>query len=188
MTSLTSPARLVPTAVVGSYPQPDWLIDRGRLVGLVPRVRMPELWRVPAGALERAQDDATVEAIRDMERAGIDVISDGEIRRESYSSAFATALDGVDDERPATIRNRAGREVAVPRIVGPVRRSAPVEVRNLEFARRHADRTVKVAMPGPFTMAQQSRDEHYRDLEGSSWTSRPLCATSCASLRRPAPR
>jgi 5-methyltetrahydropteroyltriglutamate--homocysteine methyltransferase len=165
VTSLAASSRPLPTAVVGSYPQPDWLIDHRRLAGLVPRIRMPELWRVPPDQLERAQDDATLEAIADMESAGIDVISDGEIRRESYSSAFATALDGIDGEHPATIRNRAGHEVAVPRVVGPVRRRGPVEVRNLEFLRRHTDRTVKVALPGPFTLAQQALDEHYGDID-----------------------
>src|ERR1700730_12387421 len=111
--------KLLQTTVVGSYPQPDWLIDREKLnkVG-APRVRAREIWRVPEPLLERAQDDATLLAIRDMEDAGIDIITDGEIRRESYSNRFATALEGLDDEHPATITNRAGRSVEVPRVVG----------------------------------------------------------------------
>jgi 5-methyltetrahydropteroyltriglutamate--homocysteine methyltransferase len=165
MSSPPTPLHALPTAVVGSHPQPDWLLDRARLAGLVPRIRMPELWKVAPEGLERAKDDATLAAIRAMEGAGIDIVSDGEIRRESYSSAFATALEGIDCERPATIRNRAGREVQVPRVVGPIRRSGPVEVRNLEFLRRHTDRIAKVALPGPFTIAQQSQDEHYGDFD-----------------------
>jgi 5-methyltetrahydropteroyltriglutamate--homocysteine methyltransferase len=154
------------TAVVGSYPQPDWLIDRERLrAQFVPRIRMRELWRVPEPYLDEAQDDATLVAIREMEEAGIDTITDGEIRRESYSSRFVTALDGVDGERPATILNRAGEPRTVPRIVGPVRWREPVEVASLEFLRRHTARTVKVTLPGPFTMAQQASNEAYRDLD-----------------------
>jgi 5-methyltetrahydropteroyltriglutamate--homocysteine methyltransferase len=163
--SISERTPLLPTAVVGSYPQPESLIDRRRLDGLVPRIRMPELWRVPPDRLARAQDDAALAAIGDMESAGIDVISDGEVRRESYSSAFATALEGIDCEHPATIRTRAGRELAVPRVVGPIARTRPVEVAALEFLRRHTERTVKVALPGPFTMSRQCRDEHYGDAE-----------------------
>ncbi len=162
---MTSPAteRLLPTTVVGSYPQPDWLLDRDLLAGVVPRIRMPELWRVPEPRLAEAQDDATILAIRDMERAGIDIITDGEMRRESYSSTFATALDGIDIEHPVTIRNRAGREVAVPRVVGAIRRRGPVEVANVEFLRANTDRTTKITVPGPFTMGQQAHNDFYED-------------------------
>jgi len=157
--------RLIPTTVVGSYPQPDWLIDRARLGAKVPRIRMPEIWRVDPAFLDEAQDDATRLAIRDMELAGIDIISDGEMRRESYSNRFATALDGVDIDNPGTIVNRIGKKSFVPRIVGPISRREPVEVRDVEFLRRHTDRLIKITLPGPFTMAAQAADEHYRDEE-----------------------
>src|SRR2546427_6047727 len=138
---------LVPTAVIGSYPQPDWLIDRDMLgARLPPRARARELWRVPEPWLEQAQDDATVLAIRDMERAGIDIITDGEIRRESYSNRFATALSGIDLDNPATVRGRSSGTVVVPRIVGPIRRFRPVEVRDVEFLRRNTDRTIKITL------------------------------------------
>jgi 5-methyltetrahydropteroyltriglutamate--homocysteine methyltransferase len=153
------------TTVVGSYPQPDWLIDRTLLSKGVPRVRVPNIWRVPAELLEQAQDDATIVAIRDMERAGIDIISDGEIRRESYSNRFATALDGVDPRNPGVITDRNGNETHVPRVVGPIRRTGPIELRDMQFLRRHTDRPAKITLPGPFTMAQQARNEHYHDLE-----------------------
>jgi 5-methyltetrahydropteroyltriglutamate--homocysteine methyltransferase len=156
---------LLPTTVIGSYPQPDWLIDRAALSKLVPRVRMKEIWRVPGEFLEQAQDDATLLAIRDMERAGIDVITDGEMRRESYSNYFATALEGVDNDHPATISNRTGQEVRVPRVVGRIRRREAIERRDLEFLRRNTDRVVKVTIPGPFTMAQQASNDFYRDIE-----------------------
>jgi 5-methyltetrahydropteroyltriglutamate--homocysteine methyltransferase len=161
MTGVTP--RALATTVVGSYPQPDWLVDRELLSRGVPRVRLRTLWRVPERDLEQAQDDATVVAIRDMERAGIDVITDGEIRRESYSNRFATALDGVDVEHPGVIRNRDGRETVVPRVVGRIRRTRAVEVRDMEFLRRHTDRPAKITLPGPFTMAQQAKNEFYRD-------------------------
>jgi 5-methyltetrahydropteroyltriglutamate--homocysteine methyltransferase len=151
------------TTVVGSYPQPDWLVDRALLSKGVPRVRLRTLWRVPERYLEQAQDDATVVAIRDMERAGIDIITDGEIRRESYSNRFATALDGVDVEHPGVIRNRVGQETAVPRVVGRIQRKHAVEVRDMEFLRRNTDRPAKITLPGPFTMAQQAKNEFYRD-------------------------
>src|SRR5688572_16345137 len=151
------------TTVVGSYPQPDWLVDREQLSEGVPRVRLRTLWRVPEPYLEQAQDDATVVAIRDMERAGIDVITDGEIRRESYSNRFATALDGVDVEHPGVIRNRVGQETRVPRVVGRIARTRAVEVRDMEFLRRNTDRPAKITLPGPFTMAQQAKNEFYRD-------------------------
>ena len=156
---------LLPTTVVGSYPQPDWLVDRTLLATGVPRVRQRELWRVPEAWLEQAQDDATVLAIRDMERAGIDIITDGEMRRESYSNRFATALEGIDNDNPATIANRAGRTVRVPRVVGRIRRRHAVEVRDMEFLRRNTGRLAKITLPGPFTLAQQAKDEFYRDDE-----------------------
>jgi 5-methyltetrahydropteroyltriglutamate--homocysteine methyltransferase len=154
------------TSVVGSYPQPSWLIDRDALGShSVPRVRVAGAWRVPEPFLEEAQDDATRLAIRDMERAGIDTITDGEMRRESYSNRFATALDGIDAEHPATIGTRSGDRV-VPRVVGPVRWSGPVEVRDVEFLRAHTDHTIKITLPGPFTMAQQAANEAYDDFDG----------------------
>jgi len=156
---------MIETTVVGSYPQPDWLIDRARLAGKVPRVRADELWRVPPDRLDAAQDEAALLAIRDMERAGLDVITDGEVRRESYSNRFATALEGIDVERPGSIINRIGKRSAVPRIVGPVRRTRPVTVRDVEFLRRSTSRRIRVTLPGPFTLAQQAEDEHYRDDE-----------------------
>ena len=152
------------TTVVGSYPQPEWLIDREALGShSVPRVRVAGAWRIPEPHLAEAQDDATVVAIRDMERAGIDTITDGEIRRESYSNRFATALDGVDAENPATIHTREGEPRVVPRIVGPVRWRGPVEVTDIEFLRAHTDRVTKITLPGPFTMAQQASNEAYDD-------------------------
>jgi 5-methyltetrahydropteroyltriglutamate--homocysteine methyltransferase len=153
------------TTVVGSYPQPDWLVDRATLSKGVPRVRLRSIWRVPEDLLEQAQDDATVVAIRDMERAGIDIISDGEIRRESYSNRFATALAGVDVDQPAVITDRYGNQTQVPRVVGPIRRVRPIELRDMQFLRRNTDHPAKITLPGPFTMAQQARNEHYRDLE-----------------------
>ena len=158
---------LLPTTVVGSYPQPDWLIDRETLkAGAVPRVRRSEIWRIPAANLAEAQDDATLLAIRDLERAGIDIISDGEMRRESYSNHFATALAGIDNANPATIETqRAGRSTQVPRVTGPIRRPHAVEVRDVEFLRANTTRRIKITLPGPFTMAQQVQDEHYDDLE-----------------------
>jgi 5-methyltetrahydropteroyltriglutamate--homocysteine methyltransferase len=157
---------LLPTTVVGSYPQPDWLIDRDRLIHLPPvRVRAQDLWRIPEPYLEQAQDDATRIAIRDMELAGIDIITDGEIRRESYSNRFATALSGIDLDHPATVRGRSSGTVVVPRIVGPIRRQHPVEMRDIAFLRRHTDRTIKITLPGPFTMSRQASNEYYKDEE-----------------------
>ena len=156
---------LLPTTVVGSYPQPDWLVDRELLKTMVPRVRVHELWRVAEPYLAQAQDDATVLAIRDMERAGIDIITDGEMRRESYSNRFATALDGIDNDNPATITNRAGRSVSVPRVVGKIKRKGPVEVEDMKFLRRHTRRKAKITLPGPFTMAQQAHNEFYKDSD-----------------------
>ena len=157
---------VLPTTVVGSYAQPDWLIDRARLGSrLPPRVRARELWRVEGPFLEQAQDDATLLAIRDMERAGVDIVSDGEMRRESYSNRFATALDGVDLDNPGVALDRTGHENPVPRVVGPIRRTRPVEVRDVEFLRANTDRPIKITLPGPFTMAQQAQNDHYRDEE-----------------------
>jgi 5-methyltetrahydropteroyltriglutamate--homocysteine methyltransferase len=153
------------TTVVGSYPQPDWLVDRTVLAGGVPRVRLTAMWRIPEPWLEQAQDDATVVAIRAMERAGIDIVTDGEIRRESYSNRFATALDGVDVARPGVIRNALGQETVVPRVVGRIQRTRAVEVRDMQFLRRNTDHLAKITLPGPFTLAQQARDEFYRDAE-----------------------
>jgi len=156
---------LLPTTVVGSYPQPGWLIDRAKLGSKVPRVRAPEIWRVEGSLLEEAQDDATLLAIRDMERAGIDIITDGEMRRESYSNRFATALEGVDIENPGTTVNRSGARSVVPRIAGPIRRIRPVEVRDVLFLKKNTTKKIKITLPGPFTMAQQAQDDHYRDEE-----------------------
>jgi 5-methyltetrahydropteroyltriglutamate--homocysteine methyltransferase len=155
---------LLTTTVVGSYPQPDWLIDRERLGSrLPPRVRARELWRVDPEWLEEAQDDATRIAIADMECAGIDVITDGEQRRESYSNRFATALDGVDIDNPGTSVDRTGHPNPVPRVVGPITRRHPVEVRDVEFLRTNTDGRIKITLPGPFTMAQQAQDDYYGD-------------------------
>ncbi|MBV8915125.1 MAG: cobalamin-independent methionine synthase II family protein [Acetobacteraceae bacterium] len=156
---------LLPTSVVGSYPQPDWLVNRQLLSKTVPRTRMKEIWRVDEAHLEQAQDDATVLAIRDMEAAGIDIISDGEIRRESYSNRFATALEGMDVEHPAQVTSSSGRVTEVPRVVGRIRRTRAVERRDMEFLRRNTARTAKMTLPGPFTMAQQAKNEFYGDVE-----------------------
>ena len=153
------------TTVVGSYPQPDWLIDRAKLGSKVPRVRAPEIWRIAPEHLEEAQDDATLLAIRDMERAGIDIITDGEMRRESYSNRFATALDGVDIVNPGTTINRSGARAVVPRITGPIRRRGPVEVRDVQFLRANTAKPIKITVPGPFTMTQQAQDDYYKDEE-----------------------
>jgi 5-methyltetrahydropteroyltriglutamate--homocysteine methyltransferase len=157
-------AGLLITTVVGSYPQPGWLIDRERLgERLPPRVRATELWRVEEAYLEDAQDDATRLAVSDMERAGVDVITDGEMRRESYSNRFATALEGVDLDEPGVALDRTGHENPVPRVVGPIRRTRPVEVRDVEFLRSLTDRRIKITVPGPFTMTQQAQNDHYED-------------------------
>ena len=158
---------LLPTMVVGSYPQPDWLIDREKLSTFVPRTLVPELWRIPERWLEQAQDDATIVAICDMERAGVDIISDGEIRRESYSNKFSNALAGLDREEGKLTLSNAGRTVtvAVPLFSGAVRRLAPVEVRDVAFLRAHTDRKIKITLPGPFTMSEQSQTSYHRDRE-----------------------
>lgn len=153
---------LLPTTLVGSYPQPDWLIDREKLAGrFPPRVRARELWRVPEQWLAQAQDDATVIAIRAQEQAGLDIVTDGEIRRESYSNRFATALEGVDVDNPGTALDRSGHPNPVPRVVGPIRRKHAVQVDDLLFLKRHTTRLAKVTVPGPFTMAQQAQVEYY---------------------------
>ena len=149
---------LIETTVVGSYPQPRWLIYRDRLGSKVPRVRAPELWKVEQNDLEEAQDDATLIAIRDMERAGLDIITDGEMRRESYSNRFATALEGVDIENPGTTINRSGGQSVVPRIVGSITRKSPIEVRDVEFLRRNTAKKIKITLPGPFTMMPEALD------------------------------
>ncbi|WP_300007801.1 5-methyltetrahydropteroyltriglutamate--homocysteine methyltransferase [Pseudonocardia sp.] len=157
------------TSLVGSYAQPDWLIDRARLADrFPPRVRAKELWRPAPEHLAQAQDDATVLAIRAQERAGLDVLTDGEMRRESYSNHFATALDGVDVDNPGTALDRSGHPNPVPRIVGPISRPEPVQVRDLEFLRAHTDRPIKITVPGPFTMSQQAQDDHYGDPEAAA--------------------
>jgi 5-methyltetrahydropteroyltriglutamate--homocysteine methyltransferase len=155
---------LLPTTLVGSYPQPDWLIDRAKLAGrFPPRVRARELWRVAPEWLEQAQDDATLLAIRDQELAGLDIITDGEMRRESYSNRFATALEGVDIDNPGTAPDRSGHPNPVPRVVGKIRRRHPVEVRDVAFLRANTDRRIKITVPGAFTMAQQAQNDFYKD-------------------------
>ena len=159
------PAKLFATTLVGSYPQPDWLIDRARLSKMVPRVRMADLWRVPVAELQAKQDEATLLAIRDQERAGLDIISDGEQRRESYSNRFATALAGVDTDNPGTTINRSGKPIPVPRITGKVARHHPILVRDLEFLRVNTSKPVKMTMPGPFTMSKQAQNDYYASDE-----------------------
>jgi 5-methyltetrahydropteroyltriglutamate--homocysteine methyltransferase len=155
---------LLPTTVIGSYPQPDWLVDREKLRSSLPaRVRARDLWRVEEPYLAEAQDDATALAIADQERAGVDIVTDGEIRRESYSNRFATALEGLDIDNPAMVSGRAGGTNAVPRVVGRVARTRPVEVDDLRFLRARTDRTIKITLPGPFTMSQQAHNEAYAD-------------------------
>jgi 5-methyltetrahydropteroyltriglutamate--homocysteine methyltransferase len=154
--------RLLLTSLVGSYPQPDWLIDRDKLSKQVPRVRA-NLWLVDTPQLESRQDEATLIAIREQERAGLDIITDGEQRRESYSNAFATALEGVDIANPGTTLNRSGRPIPVPRVVGRIRRRHPVALRDMQFLRANTQRKAKITVPGPFTMAKQAQDDFYRD-------------------------
>ena len=158
------PLPLFPTSLVGSYAQPEWLIDRKKLAGRFPaRVRAKELWRVTPELLDEAQDDATRIAILDQERAGLDIITDGEMRRESYSNRFATALDGVDIDNPGTALDRSGHPNPVPRIVGKVRRKHPVEVEDVKFLRANTDSVVKITVPGPFTMSQQAQNDFYKN-------------------------
>ena len=175
--------RLFQTALVGSYPQPEWLIDRKKLAGrFPPRVRALELWRVPETYLREAQDDATVLAIRDQERAGLDIITDGEMRRESYSNHFATALDGVDMDNPGTALDRSGHPNPVPRVVGPIRRNRPVGVSDVEFLRAHTDRSIKMTLPGPFTMSQQAQNDHYPDAESLAMAYAEACNAEIRDL------
>ena len=157
---------LFPTTLVGSYPQPEWLIDRARLAGrFPPRVRAKELWRIPEDRLAEAQNDATVLAIKAQEDAGLDIITDGEIRRESYSNRFATALDGVDLDNPGSALDRSGHPNPVPRIVGRIRRRHAVETEDVRFLRAHTNRTIKITVPGPFTMSQQAQNDFYASTE-----------------------
>src|SRR6476646_2891190 len=157
---------LLPTSLVGSYAQPDWLIDRQKLAGrFPPRVRARELWRVTPEFLDEAQDDATLLAIRDQERAGLDIITDGEQRRESYSNRFATALEGVDTDNPGTALDRSGHPNPVPRVTGKVRRKHAVEVRDVQFLRANTERAIKITVPGPFTMSQQAQNDFYKAEE-----------------------
>src|ERR1041384_3030207 len=158
--------RLLPTTLVGSYAQPDWLIDREKLAGrFPPRVRAKELWRVAPEYLEATQDDATLLAIKAQEEAGLDIITDGEMRRESYSNRFATALEGVDLDNPGTALDRSGHPNPVPRVAGKIRRKHAVEVRDLEFLKANTDRMVKITVPGPFTMSQQAQNDFYENEE-----------------------
>lgn len=181
---MTDAPTLLPTTVVGSYPQPDWLVDRAVLAkSLVPRVRLKQIWRVAEDALEQAQDDATLVAIRDMERAGIDIVTDGEIRRESYSNRFALALDGVDVDTPAQVMGRAGKMTLVPRVVGPIRRREPVEVRDMRFLRANTDRQAKITLPGPFTLSMQAKDEHYGDGEALAMAYAEVVAEEARDLK-----
>ena len=161
---------LFPTSLVGSYPQPDWLIDRGKLAGrFPPRVRARELWRVDPAYLAQAQQDATLLAIRAQEEAGLDILTDGEICRESYSNRFATALDGVDIDNPGTALDRSGHPNPVPRITGPIRRRHPVGVDDVTFLRAHTGKTVKMTVPGPFTMSQQAQNDYYPTAEAAAY-------------------
>ncbi|MEO6040845.1 MAG: 5-methyltetrahydropteroyltriglutamate--homocysteine methyltransferase [Croceibacterium sp.] len=163
---MAKPLPLLPTSLVGSYAQPEWLIDRAKLAGrFPPRTRQKELWRIPEDLIEEAWDDATIMAIEAQERAGLDIITDGEMRRESYSNRFATALDGVDMDNHGTALDRSGEPVPVPRVTGPISRRHPVQVRDVEFMKRHTDKPIKITVPGPFTMSQQAQDDYYGDPE-----------------------
>lgn len=158
--------KIIPTTLVGSYPQPDWLVDKEKLLGSgPPRVQMRDVWRVPEALLEEAQDDGTLTALHDQERAGIDIVSDGEVRRESYFNRFANALDGIEMDPPGIVPSRSGRPTQVPRVTGPIRRTQPVQVRDVEFLRAHTDRPIKITIPGAFTMAKLALDEYYGDQE-----------------------
>jgi 5-methyltetrahydropteroyltriglutamate--homocysteine methyltransferase len=160
---------LFPTTLVGSYPQPEWLIDRQALAGrFPPRVRARELWRIPERWLSEAQDDATLLAIRAQEEAGLDIVTDGEIRRESYSNRFATALEGIDIDHPGVALDRSGHPNPVPRIVGPIRRTRPVAVEDVRFLRAHARGMIKMTVPGPFTMSQQAQNDYYPSEEAAA--------------------
>ena len=163
---MTYPSHLLPTTVVGSYPQPDWLVNRETLHQHgVPRTHAHDMWRIAEPLLEQAQDDGTILAIREMERAGIDIVSDGEIRRESYSNRFALALEGIDSDHPGQVRSQTGRTTPVPRVVGRIRRVSAVETRDATFLRGHTDRATKITLPGPFTLAMQAQNDFYKDEE-----------------------
>ena len=179
---------LFPTSLVGSYCQPDWLIDREKLKGqFPPRTRAKELWRIPEPLLAEAQDDATRIAIRDQEEAGLDIITDGEIRRESYSNRFATALGGLDLDNYGTVMTRSGKPIPVPRISGPIRRERSIEVEDLKFLRAHTDRKVKITLPGPFTMSQQAVNAITRASPRRRWTMPLPCAKRWPSCSPTAP-
>src|ERR687895_788664 len=183
VTTRTSVLPLLPTSLVGSYPQPEWLIDRDRLAGrLPPRVRATELWRAAEEHLAEAKDDATVLAIRAQEVAGLDIVTDGEVRLESYSNHFATALDGVDIDNPGTALDRSGHPNPVPRVVGPIRRPNPVGVDDLAFLRAHTTSTVKVTVPGPFTMSQQAQNDYYPDAESAAMAYAEACNAELRDL------
>jgi 5-methyltetrahydropteroyltriglutamate--homocysteine methyltransferase len=172
-----------PTSLVGSYPQPDWLIDRAKLAGrFPPRVRARELWRIDPEHLEEAQADATIVAIKSQEEAGLDIITDGEIRRESYSNHFATVLDGVDIDNPGTALDRSGHANPVPRVVGPVERNRPVTVGDVKFLRAHTSRTIKMTVPGPFTMSQQAQNDYYPDDESVAMAYADACNAEVRDL------
>jgi 5-methyltetrahydropteroyltriglutamate--homocysteine methyltransferase len=157
---------LIPTTLVGSYPQPTWLVHKDILLGSgPPRVRMRDVWRPPSDLLEEAQDDATLTALHDQVRAGIDIVTDGEVRRESYFNHFANALDGIDVDNPATVPGRTGKPTLVPRVVGPIKRRKPVQVRDVAFLRSRTDKLIKITIPGAFTMAKMVVDEYYGDQE-----------------------
>jgi 5-methyltetrahydropteroyltriglutamate--homocysteine methyltransferase len=163
---MTTELPLLPTTIVGSLPQPDWLIDRARLSEISPpRLRMRDLWRVEEPWLEDAQDDATLLAIDLQARLGLDVLTDGEMRRESYANRFSNALDGLDIDHPGTAPSRTGRPNPVPRVIGPITRGRPVQVRDVQLLRANTDHAIKITVPGPFTMAHQLQDEHYHDVE-----------------------
>jgi 5-methyltetrahydropteroyltriglutamate--homocysteine methyltransferase len=174
---------LFPTSLVGSYPQPDWLIDRAKLAGrFPPRVRARELWRIDPDYLQEAQRDATLLAIRAQEAAGLDIVTDGEIRRESYSNAFATALDGIDIDNPGTALDRSGHPNPVPRIVGPITRREPVLAADVRFLRANTDKTIKVTVPGPFTMAEQAQNDYYPTKEAAAFGYAAAVNAEIASL------
>ena len=157
---------LLPTTLVGSYPQPSWLVDKDLLLdNAPPRVRMTDVWRVPPAFLDEAQDDAVRLVVRDLERAGIDILTDGEVRRESYFNRFATGIDGIDLDRPGTVKNRRGIDTLVPRVIGPVRRTHGVQVSDVAFLRAQTARPIKITIPGPFTLTQLAQDDYYHDLE-----------------------
>jgi len=174
---------LFPTSLVGSYPQPEWLIDRAKLAGrFPPRVRARELWRVEADHLPQAQEDATVVAIAAQEDAGLDIITDGEMRRESYSNHFATALDGLDLDNPGTALDRSGHPNPVPRVVGPIRRPQPIGEDDVAFLRAHSDRPIKMTVPGPFTMSQQAQNDFYPDEQSLAMAYADVCNAEIRDL------